>query len=318
MTANGRRFGLKLPNCGGAMFPPEWASAETIESIAHQAAANGFESVWLQDHLLTPRELSHLPRPVMLEPLTVAMWLAPLIPQLRLGFATLVLPLRDPVLLAKQLATASYLCPGRVIAGIGIGRYESEFESFGSDAYRLRGKVTEEYLTILSTLLRADGESATIEGTFRSVRDAEMFPRPSEGDLSIWVASRVEVGVLRAARLADGWITGGMPFPAFADACNVYRQGQTDAGKDPSAGVIAVNLRLDSSEISGKGGPDPYGHGYLLRGTAAEVGATLAEYASIGASQFIVSFPATDLGEMAEKLEWFRSDVRPIVTGDGP
>jgi alkanesulfonate monooxygenase SsuD/methylene tetrahydromethanopterin reductase-like flavin-dependent oxidoreductase (luciferase family) len=314
VDAKGPHFGFKLPNCGGVMCPPDWATPETVEALARQAAKAGFQSLWLQDHVLTPRELEHLPDPAFLEPITVALVLASIVP-LQIGIATLVLPLRDPVVLAKQLATASRFFPGRFIAGMGSGRYRSEFESFGSDQFDDRGKVLEDYLKVIQALFSEDRVTST--GGFRPLTDAEMYPKPRPGDLSIWVAANGPVGVRRAARLGDGWIVGSPQLSEFKVAVDTYRKARGQVGRSLSAPAIALSLTVDRDQgTAAPDGPELHRHAYTLRGTSAEVAAALGTYVAAGATHFLMTFPSATLSELAQKMDWFATEVRPHVTAD--
>ena len=137
------KFGFKLPNCGGVLCPPAWARPDVIDHMAASAIAAGFDFRWLHDHLVVPGELRHLGEPDYFEPIVTMSRLATIFPQVSIGTATIVLPFRDPVLLTKQMTTLSAFHPGRLIFGVGLGRYESEYESLGLDLYHTRGKVDE-------------------------------------------------------------------------------------------------------------------------------------------------------------------------------
>lgn len=306
-------FGYKLPNCGGVMSPPEWATPETVQALARHATKAGFKSLWLQDHLLTPQELEHLPDPAFLEPVTVALALASIVP-IQIGIATLVLPLREPVLLAKQLATASRFFPGRFIAGMGSGRYRSEFERFGSEHFDNRGKLFEDYLNVILSLFSEDRVTRT---GLRTLTNAEMYPKPRPGELSVWIAANGPVGIRRAARLGDGWIVASLPVPEFAAAVTTYRNAREKGGPGRPASAIALSITVDNDRpTTTANGPELHRHAFAIRGTSAEVATTLRSYADAGASHFLVTFPAATLGELAQKMDWFASDVRPRVTVD--
>ena len=299
-------FGYKLPNCGGVLCPPEWASPRTIEELATDAARAGFRSLWLHDHVLTPDELKHLREPEFYEPVTVAVRLLALLPEVQIGIATIVLPLRDPVVLAKQLVTAARFFPGRLIAGIGSGRYASEFAAFGSPLYDARSKVTDEHLRLMRALLTSP--TVTFSGTYRSVVDAQMFPKARPGELALWLAANAPVGIKRAARHADGWIAASMPLDEFRAAHETYTAAQRAASR--SGAAIALSLTIDPD------GPNAredglHRHAFALRGSASEIAAEISRYEGAGATHFLVTFPSATLAEVREKIRWFSSQVVP-------
>ena len=96
-------IGFKLPNCGGVMCNVEWATPANVVRLAGMARDLGYDSVWLHDHTVTPRELQHLDEPPFYEPLVVMAAIAGQVPDIVVGVATLILPFRDPVLLTKQM-----------------------------------------------------------------------------------------------------------------------------------------------------------------------------------------------------------------------
>src|SRR3972149_199985 len=96
--------------------------------------------------------------------------------RIRFGIATIILPLRDPVLLAKQMATLDGFAPGRAILGVGGGRYEDEFASLGSEAYPVRGRMTDEYTRTTGALGR--DEEVSVRGKSPPLGGAKVYPKP--------------------------------------------------------------------------------------------------------------------------------------------
>jgi alkanesulfonate monooxygenase SsuD/methylene tetrahydromethanopterin reductase-like flavin-dependent oxidoreductase (luciferase family) len=301
------QFGFKLPNIGGVMCPPEWATPETVERLAREATTRGFESLWLQDHVVTPMEMEELTDPPFLDPFTVAVRLAALLPAVKIGVATYVLPFRDPVVLAKQLATANRFFPRRFIVGVGAGRYESEFERFGSDHFEDRGKVVQEHMALMRDLFTDD--RVTYSGPYRTVREAEMYPKPAPGDLPIWLHGSGPLGIKRAARHADGWIAGSPLVPEFITAVDAFRKARPADRSEDSP--IAVSLRVDRSSEGGRS--DATDHGFVHRGRAEDVARTLGEFVAAGVTHVLLTFPARTVDELVAKMDWFASEVRPQI-----
>lgn len=303
----GVRIGYKLPNCGGVLCPPEWATVETIDAVARLAVGFGFDSLWLHDHLLTPAELSHLDRPAAYEPIVLATHLGALFPQVEIGVATLLLPLRDPVVLAKQLVTTDALLDGRFIAGLGAGRYASEFTAFGSTAFGRRGAVVGEHLEILRRLLSQP--EATFAGEFRSVSGAAMWPKPPAGRPRLWVAGQVPAALRRAARYGDGWIGASISAEEVETARGSLLATLQETGRDPSGFTLAVSLTVDPV---GAGGREAlHTHRQSIGGTTPEIVERLLEYVSAGASHFMLTFPAATVDELEQMMRWFITEVRP-------
>jgi probable F420-dependent oxidoreductase len=303
------RFGYKLPNCAGVICEPDWARPQTIERLAAHAGATGFDSVWLHDHLLTPAELRHVPAPAFYDPVVLMPWLATIVPGVLIGVATLVIPLREPVGLAKQLATLEALFPGRIVAGVGVGRYESEFVAFGSDRFRKRGRMTDEYLRLMRALLSEP--EVTLTGEFRSVAGAIAYPQKLP---PLWVGGSAPAALRRAARLGDGWVPAAMT-PEDVRAGRARLDEALDAeGRERAAIPVALSLTVERVRTSGATAREDGGlhvHHLVVSGSDAAVAEQLAAYAAAGVSHFLLSFRAASPEHVLEDMTWFTHAIKP-------
>ncbi len=183
-----------------AYLPTYWddygsSSIDAAISMAARAASEfGYEGVWANDVLLHSAGPSVSdPTPQLIEPLVTLASLVHLVPGLTLGTAVVVLPVRDPVLVAKQAAALHVLSGGRCVLGIGIGHHTSEFEVLGADFTR-RAAFTDEAIEVMQTLWREP--TASFHGRFHQfeavsqARDRPMaghrsglagIPRPPSG-----------------------------------------------------------------------------------------------------------------------------------------
>src|SRR5918995_5494618 len=136
----------------GVILPNETADADPreIAGLAEYAETLGFEAVWLPDHLLPPAPFGDVYGGVH-EALILLAHVAALTEQVTLGTSVLVLPLREPVLLAKQLATLERLAPGRVILGAGVGWDRDEFAAL-EVPYTERGARADELIELIAHL----------------------------------------------------------------------------------------------------------------------------------------------------------------------
>lgn len=310
-------IGFKLPNCGGVLCEPGWAQPETIERLALHAADCGFSSLWLHDHLLVPQELVHLERPNFFDPVVLLARIGSLVPEVTLGVATLILPFRDPVVLGKQVATLEAFLPGRIVIGVGSGRYESEFASFGSDAFRRRGKVTEEYLEVMRAL-RQDGP-ADFQGAYRSVSRAVAYPKAASGGPPIWMGGAAEVALKRAARLADGWIPASLSPADLREKRGRLAQHLEDQQRRLADFTIALSVTIRRSARSPGGTADRnlHKHTRAIVGEAEEIAEQLSAYVTEGVSAFLVSLDTSSLGDLEDQMAWCCEDVMPRVRGQG-
>ena len=306
------KWGLKLPNCGGVLCPPEWARPDTIHAIATEAEAAGFDSVWLHDHLVTPAELKHV-SPDFYEPIVTMAALAAAHPNLTVGVATIILPLRDPVLLAKQVQTLAGFFPGQTMIGLGAGRYSSEFESLGLDTFERRGAVAAEYLSIMQALLtRPDVDHS---GEIRTLSGVTMNPRPKDRPPLLY-AGNVAAGAKRAARLADGWIGASMPPEQFAEMVAMMATVRADEGRADEPFLVtfsATVVREEPDAASVEEREDLHMHKATISGDAATVAGLLAPYVLAGSTHFQLSLRAGTLEELSDNIAWFTREVAPAV-----
>jgi probable F420-dependent oxidoreductase len=185
--------------------------AAQLRHFAVRAEELGFESLFATDHLLTAHQFY---RVAWLEPLTTLAHAAAITSRVTLGTSVLVLPVRQPVVLAKEIAALQHLSGGRFVFGVGTGWYEAEFEAVGSRRSE-RGRRTDEVLEATTALLR--GAGASFEGRFYRFSDATVEPLTTPPP--VWVAGGRQLehsaspegpvmapGVLKRICAGDGWI----------------------------------------------------------------------------------------------------------------
>jgi alkanesulfonate monooxygenase len=181
------RFGLRLPTY---IFPEGTASLDTLIAYAQKAESHGFDSLWVMDHYLIAAPSY---RVAYLDPLLVLASVASASNTLRLGTSILQVPLRQPVMLAQQLATLDWLSDGRFDLGIGVGWQKEEFEGAGV-SLRERGKRLDEYLEAMVCLWT--NETASYHGQFVNFDEITLEPRPVQKPyppLSFGGGSTVEI-----------------------------------------------------------------------------------------------------------------------------
>ncbi|MEV5001693.1 TIGR03619 family F420-dependent LLM class oxidoreductase [Nocardioides sp. LML1-1-1.1] len=172
----------------------------TLVDLAQAAEALGYTTAWLPDHVLPPGEYGPTFGGVY-EPLVTIGHLSAVTERLRLGTSVLVAPLRNPFVLAKQVATLHRLSAARVVLGLGAGWNEPEFEALGAD-FRRRGAVTDDVLDLLGHLL--GGGAAPYRGRRFSYDEGVFAPVP-ETPVPIMVGGNSDAALRRAARHADLW-----------------------------------------------------------------------------------------------------------------
>src|ERR1700691_2144355 len=135
------QLGIHLPHAG------EQATPALIRRLAMRAEALGFADVWVSEHIIVPR--AKFPRsPLFYDPVLTLTWIAAVTERVRLGTSVLVLPMRHPLPLAKELATLQILSGGRLILGAGVGWLEEEFAALGVP-FNERGRRMDEGIALM-------------------------------------------------------------------------------------------------------------------------------------------------------------------------
>jgi len=198
------KLGIALPN-----FMPG-ANAEGVEAAAESAERLGWHSAMTTDHILVPRDAAAIYGDV-LEALATIAYLAARTERLLLGVSIVVVPMRNAVILAKELATIDVLSRGRLIAGVGIGWNEGEFANLGVPGrFHQRGAYLAETIRLWRHLW--SGSTEPFEGRFFTLRDFVFGPLPVQpGGPPIWIGARSEPAVRRAGRLADVYQASAAP-----------------------------------------------------------------------------------------------------------
>ena len=190
------RFGIHLPHAG------ERATPALIRRFAIEAEASGLDDIWVSEHIILPR--TQFPRPLpFYEPVLTLTWVAAVTERVKLGTSVLVLPMRHPVPLAKELATLQNLSGGRLILGAGVGWLAPEFAALGAPFHE-RGRRMDEGLALMRALWTQDPVTFATRHIPAEITDMTMTPLPVT-PIPIWIGGNSEAALRRTIRLADGW-----------------------------------------------------------------------------------------------------------------
>jgi probable F420-dependent oxidoreductase len=240
------RFGVALPNCTeGLCYPTGFTSPEIVVRMAQSAEELGFDSVWCNDHFTTQhyvRERWEDP-PNYYEPLITLTAVAAATSRIRVGTCVIVVPLREPVLLAKQAATVDVFSHGRLIFGVGVGAYREEFEAtYPRRKGQRRGAIHEEGLEALTLLFR--DRRASFAGRYLQFEDVELYPKPVQRPLPMWTSGNTRIAAERAGRFCQGWLPAVMPPSTLRAYGDTLRESALQSGRDPSDIEIAPQIAL--------------------------------------------------------------------------
>jgi probable F420-dependent oxidoreductase len=289
-------YGIALPHLG------DEANVDGIATAVELAERNGFTDVWVTDHILVDRSAAEDYGRIY-EAVTTLAWIAGRSSRIRLGTSVIVVPMRNAVLLAKQLATLDALSNGRLIAGFGVGWSPDEFGNVGAgDRFHDRGAYTDETIAICRHLW--SGSTEPFEGRFHQFRNYAFGPLPVQGaNVPIWIGASNERALRRVGRLADTYHASSTSPDVLEQRIPVIRAAAAEAGRPmPRLSARArIELDLEARDF------------YTMHGSAADVAAEIRAYAALGVDHLALMFPQRDAAGLTRAVERFLGEVVPLV-----
>ena len=190
------RIGIQL-----GQWPSRDIRPEAVLDLVDYFEALDVDSIWVSDRLVSSA--------LTLEPITFLSYIAGRLRKMKFGTSTLVLPTRNPIVLAKELATLDFLSQGRLFPAIGLGGEESkDLQAVGVSKKERAGR-TDEMIMLMRRLWTE--ENVTFAGKYFSVEDATIMPRPwQKKGPPIWIGGRSEAALRRTGRLGDGWLVSSV------------------------------------------------------------------------------------------------------------
>lgn len=322
----------------GLTYPIPFSDPEAVIAIAQAAERFGYDSVWGNDHMTTQHYVrAEYPTPPRFwEPLVTYAFVLANTTKLKVGTGVLVLPMRrDIVVTAKQIATLDHFGKGRLELGVGIGAYREEFDALQPDSPLKRGDIVDEGLQALRLLF---GERvASFEGKFYRFRDVELWPKPYQPRIPIYVGGNNPNNIRRTVAWADGWLPAGIHVDRLHQDVLKLRAMAEQAGRDPNAIEVAPQFivhvaktreaalarfrqsqmhkhltSLRKSTLKDQGALD---HDEInLIGTPAEVVDKANALREAGVTHLLgLYFAANTVPELLDQMQLFAEDVMPKV-----
>ena len=277
---------------------PVGANPEGIAAAAETAERLGWQTAWTTDHILVPHANAGDYGAIYDVIVTLA-WVGAKFTRLKLGTSVIVVPMRNAVVLAKELATLDSLVGGRLIVGIGVGWNQTEFGNVGElEQFHRRGAYVDETIALWRHLW--SGATDPFIGQFHQFTDFVFGPLPAQGgDMPIVIGGQSDPALRRAARLADGFHASALTPDALA-ARLVYLRGQeAEAGRGPLAITGRVGVRFDEAPSAGP----------ALTGSPDDMIARVRAFKELGLQELAFSFGQTDAERARNAIERFDRDV---------
>lgn len=325
-------FGFVIPTYG------EYADPERIVALVELGEQLGYEAIWFADRAAVPSYALAFCDPNWYESLACAFTALGATRRLRVGTDVLVLPYREPLLLARMTATADLLSHGRFILGVGVGYLLGEFAALEVDASH-RGAITDEYLAILRQAWAAENPISH-RGAQRRYDDVNSGPRPNGGGVPLWVGGNHRAALSRAAQFGDGWHPLFPTPETYARGRSVVERSRADLGR---TGDFAWSYSCPETKLLDESGATRVSYTYdamgeippdftyappvptdesgrpRFIGSTDEVAADVAQFVDAGVRHFALRFwagsPGFGIDDFAAQLERFAGEVAPRFAG---
>lgn len=291
-------YGICLPNF------TDGASPEAIDAAAEVAERLGWSTVWTTDHVLVPEDASE-EYGCNFDAIQTLAWVAARHSRVRVGTSVIVVPQRNAVVLAKELATLDALSAGRLVAGVGGGWHRGEFANLGMEArFEVRGAYLNETIGLWRHLW--SGSREPFHGRFVTLDDFVFEPLPPQGErLPIVVGGRAEAAIRRAGRLGDGYHSSASSPSQYAARLPILREAAESAGRPMP--WLSARVRVEFGDTASSG--------YAMRGSTEEIAREAQAFAELGVTHLALWFATTDPAEVVARAERFQRDVAPLVEG---
>jgi probable F420-dependent oxidoreductase len=331
------RFSVAIPTCvEGLLYPVPFITPERLLRVATAAESLGYHSVWGNDHLSTQKYVKEAwaDPPNYYEPLVALAFVAGVTKRIGLGTSIIVMPMREPVVLAKQVSTLDQFSGGRMLLGIGVGAYREEFESVSPDRKGAnRGQMVEEGIQALRVLFTQ--RQAGFLGKYFHFENVESYPKPLQNPLPIYVGGNTLDAAKRAGAWGQGWLPAVLPIDQLKERLDLLYRSAEQAGRDPKAIDVAPQFsvsigRTHEEAMAHFRESGMYHHlvslakstlkdvdlskveQYNLIGTPDEIADKIRTYAQAGVTHYCaLIFGSASIEDTVEQMQYFGEEVMP-------
>ncbi|MFP6746689.1 MAG: TIGR03619 family F420-dependent LLM class oxidoreductase [Alphaproteobacteria bacterium] len=297
------------------------ATPEEVLKLALLAESEGFHALWLADHVVFPSVVApkypysldgNFPVPLdepLLEPIATMGVLVGATKRIKIGTAVLVMPHRNPILLARMLTTLDVFSKGRIILGAGAGWMAEEFAALNTFDFARRGQVTDEYLEIFKAICK--GGQVAYQGETYQFEAVNSYPasvqRPHP---PILVGGTSNPALRRVARLANGWLSVGLSPEKLAGRLTALRGYCEEAGVRAFDELLLYHklfINIGEAVAAKDGGREPG------TGSVAEIIDDFKRIRDLGYRGFIVRYRGEDAAEQQRQISRFAAEIAPNI-----
>ena len=286
------KIGIALPIFG------KYAGRDEILETALAAEALGYDSIWVSDHVVVP-DHHNVFGEVFYDPLISLGFIASATSRVELGTSVLVLPYRNPLVLAKSVSSLDALSEGRVILGVGSGWLKGEFKALGVD-YSRRGRMTDEYIEIMKELWTS--ESPSYKGEHFSFSGIRFEPKPvQKPHPPIWVGGESRRSVERAVKYGDGWHPVGLTPEEMGAGVREVRSLLPDERKDGFVMSLRRNVEINEGR--------EFGPEETLRGGLGKIRNGIEAYRETGVDHLVLYVLSGEFEGVLRTMRVLREEV---------
>ena len=299
------KFGVCLTHYGR-----EIRSSELVEAV-EEIERLEFDSIWVTDHVVIPqgvREAQLIYREHMLEAFTVFSYLAAVSRHAQIGSSIIVLAYRNPIVMAKMLASIDVLSGGRVVFGAAAGYMEGEFDALGL-RFEERGDVSDEYLRVIRKIWTHD--QTDFSGRYFNFDNVYTSPRPlQQPGPPIWIGGRSRRAMRRAVELGDGWHPIGLT-PHEMREGRAYMARLCEQRKLPQVPTMSLRANLLVDGVSAPVGAYARRAGNTpFKGDPSLIRDRVSEFEEVGVEHIVLDMATLSHRSFLRTLEVFAGRVK--------
>ena len=335
-------FGVRVPNSGPL------ASVENIIRASQATEEMGFDALWVHDHVAWSTEMHrhHISSgaaealvddqdPDFYESLTTLAYIAAHTKRVQMGVACMVTPCRNPIYAAKQLSTLDHLTNGRLLVGVGLGskatRESDEFDLFNVST-KTRAPVTDEYLQVMKSIWTT--EKSSFSGKYVNFPEVEIFPKPKQDTLPLWVGGWTDHAAVRAGKYGEGWIPGWLGPQEMERGVGILKDAASEAGRDGDDITIGVEKLATIARTRDEGieralptvkasrnsyerdvDDVQFALDRHIFGSVDDVKQRVDEFAQAGVTHFELKLIYSTMDELFQQMELWAEEILPIYNG---
>ena len=309
------RLGVNFPNFGTDVPPKE------AKAIVRRIEQAGLDTLWFSDHVIIPlqRGSPYLTNRTGVSPLQESYWyesvsmmafFAGATDRLRMAVSVIVLPQRNPVLLAKQLATIDNISGGRLTVGVGIGWMREEFQALAAP-FEHRGARSDEYLQLMKALWTQDAPS--FNGKYYTLATVNFLPKPAQKPHPpILIGGHSEAAKRRVMKHGDGWVTSGLSPEAMRPQIEEMKRLAKEHQRDFKTVTLCAKNIVSVLKPGEPHPGNPPGEDWRLAGTPSQIKDTLRQFQDMGVQEVGFRFRIKTWQEYQREVDRFLEAVPAI------